>query len=754
MSDRAVLDQAIAALESQRAILGDAVVNASLAAIRAQIAALTTPRPEQQRKLVTILFADVSGFTALSETLDAEDVTTVMNALWERLDAAVLMHGGRIDKHIGDALMALWGADAAREDNPEQAVRAALAMQQALADFRATQGIALAMRIGVNTGPVLLGAVGTTQEFTAMGDAVNLASRLEHAAPVDGVLISYDTLRHVQGLFEAIPQPPLTVKGKVAPVQTYVVMAAKARVFQPMSRGVEGVFTRTIGRLSKLQALQRIYDETTETPVLRMVVVVGEAGVGKSRLLREFEAWLDDHPTAPTLLRGRATLESLHRPGGLLRDLLNAFAGLWETDDLETVRQKLRVVLGPALGPGGAAVLGQAAGFDFHDDPAVQAASSADFTDLATSAIVGLLGALANEAPLAVLLEDLHWADERSLDLLDAALRQLASRPLLVLGLARPTLYERRPGWGSEPAGYLRLNLPPLSGDESAALVDEILRQAPGAPAALRAMVVEQAEGNPFYIEELIKMFLDSNVIARGATLDAPWVFNPDRLTGLTVPPTLTGVLQARLDGLPPEEKLTLQRAAVVGRAFWDEAVAALAAASETAPLIETTLNGLTARELVFRRERSAFAEAEEYSFKHALLREVAYESVLLRQRRQYHALVAGWIERISGARSNEYAALIAGAGHWSCFRTMRRHCIWRVAVLTKRSASSITRAQIMSRGCAWPAPPTMAGRRGRACSTSASCGRAVTTSRPAFGLAARSRWRRPWVSHIGWRRA
>ena len=230
MPTRTELEQAIAALEAQRTILGDAVVDASLGALRQQLAALAAQarQPEPQRKQVTVLFADVSGFTALSETLDHEEVAELMNALWQALDREITARGGVIDKHIGDAVMALWGARTAREDDPEQALRAALALQAALAAFRRQHDVALAMRIGINTGPVLVGDVGTTAEFTAMGDAVNIASRLEHAAPIGGVLIAHDTYRHVRGLFDVEALPPLPVKGKAEPLSVYLVAARQA----------------------------------------------------------------------------------------------------------------------------------------------------------------------------------------------------------------------------------------------------------------------------------------------------------------------------------------------------------------------------------------------------------------------------------------------------------------------------------------------------------------------------------------------
>ena len=205
-AEAADLRAAIAAFEAQRPILGDAVVEAALGPMREKLAALEAPAaPEQQRKQATILFADVSGFTALSETMDAELVADVMNDLWALVDQAIIDHGGRIDKHIGDAVMALWGTEAAREDDPEQAIRAALAMQAAVDAFCTTHSVPLAIRIGINTGPVLLGEMGTKGEYTAMGDAVNLASRLEHAAPVGSVLISHDTYRHVRGIFDVEP---------------------------------------------------------------------------------------------------------------------------------------------------------------------------------------------------------------------------------------------------------------------------------------------------------------------------------------------------------------------------------------------------------------------------------------------------------------------------------------------------------------------------------------------------------------------
>ncbi|MBN1966889.1 MAG: AAA family ATPase, partial [Anaerolineae bacterium] len=656
----AALKQAIAAQDALRPSLGDAVVEATLAALREKLAALEARAapPAQQRKQITILFADVSGFTAMAEAMDAEDVTDLMNALWQGLDGAILRHGGTIDKHIGDGVMALWGVDAAREDDAEQAVRAALAMQEALAAFRQAQDragrrVSLAIRAGLHTGPVLLGEVGTTGEFSAMGDTVNLASRLEQAAPVGGVLISHDTFRLVRGLFAIQPQPPLLVKGKAEPVQTYVVQRATPRAFRPPTRGIEGIETRMVGRDAELDALKAAYHATQEA-ITQAVLITGDAGVGKSRLLAEFDRWLAALPDAVVLLRGRARLETRHTPYAVWRDLFARYFGILESDSPATVLERFRAGMAPWLNAERADLVGHLVGFDFSSSDAVHnLLGSPSFARLATAYLVNAMRALA-EQPAALFLEDLHWADDRSLDLVTHLLAEIPAGRLLVIGLARPALFERHPDWG---AGWTRLDLVPLAEADSRALVADILQKALSVPDDLRDLIVRGAEGNPFYVEELIKMLLDDGVIVRDPS---GWRVELARLKAIRVPPTLTGVLQARLDGLPGEERDVLQRASVVGRLFWDETVAELSGETPASD-IDPLLARMDDRELVFRHDQSAFEGANEYAFKHAMLRDVTYETVLLKVRRVYHAQVARWLEAHVGARLNEYLSLIAG---------------------------------------------------------------------------------------------
>jgi class 3 adenylate cyclase/tetratricopeptide (TPR) repeat protein len=660
MTEREKLEAAIAAQEALRPTLGDAVVDMTVAALRDKLAALDPPADAAQRKLVTILFADVSGFTAMSETMDAEEVRDTMNALWEKLDAAILAHGGRVDKHIGDALMAIFGVPAAKEDDPERAVRAALALQAELAAFAARTGRGLKMRVGVNTGAALLGAVGSNAEFTAMGDAVNVASRLEHAAPIGGILISHDTYLHVRGVFDVEPQEPLTVKGKKEAIRTYVVKRAKPRSFRIGTRGLD-IETKMVGRDAELKALQDGMEAAFEDREVQLTTVVADAGMGKSRLLYEFTQWFELHPRQFWYFAGRASPATEKAPFGLLRDVFSQRFQVGDGDATADVHAKFeRGVAGFLADDPRAAekahFIGRLLGFDFSASPHVQALASnaALARERGVEAIAELLRAAEKANPVLLLLEDVHWADDASLDLVSGLLARERALRLFVLALARPTLYERRPSWGEGLAGHRRIALTQLSKRDSRKLVEDILSRVEAIPESLRDMVVNGAEGNPFYVEELIRMLMEGGVIDRSSE---KWRVNVERLAEAKVPATLVGVLQARLDSLAAPEKEALQCASVVGRIFWDSSLAKLApAAAGDGGLLER----LRDKDMVFHREGSAFVGAEEYIFKHALLRDVAYESVLKKQRKAYHALAADWLIAQSGARAAEFAMQIA----------------------------------------------------------------------------------------------
>lgn len=671
MAEREQLEAAMAALEAQRALLGDAVVDAALGPMRAQLATLTAAPPErEQRKFVTVLFADVAGFTAWAETLDAEEVRDLMNALWQRVDGAITAHGGRVDKHSGDAVMALFGAATAHEDDPERAIRAALAMQAELIALATTRKPGappiVQMRIGINSGPVLLGSVGSTGEWTALGDTVNLASRLEHAAPVGGILISHDTYRHVRGVFDVVVQAPLPVKGKREPVQTYLVQRAKPRAFRVRNRGVEGIDPPLIGRADELGHLHAALAAVLTERTPRLVTILGEAGVGKSRLLAEFDHGIDLLPERVWYFQGRARQETQGLPYSLVRDLLAFRFAIADDDAAVTARAKLEAGIYRALGPEATEqvhFLGHLIGLDYTTSPYLREIldDPRQIRGRAFHYAGQLFAALTHQQPAVLLVEDIHWADDGSLDLLEHLAGWEPALALLVVAPARPELLERRPAWGRTLAGASTLALAPLTGADSRALVRAILHKLPTVPPLLEDLVVDRAAGNPFYAEELIQMLIDEGAIVTGV---AAWAVAPERLAGVRVPATLTGVLQARLDRLTGAERTTLQRAAVVGATFWAAAVDRVAAQDSgdgsMEPKLAPALDELAGKELVFAQETTAFAGTQEYAFKHALLHDVTYESVLLRQRRVYHAAVAGWLVERSGERVGEVAGLIA----------------------------------------------------------------------------------------------
>ncbi len=618
----------------------------------------------QERRIVTILFSDVKGSTAMAGDLDPEEWVEIMQGAFDLLIEPIYRYEGTVARLMGDAIVAFFGAPIAHEDDPERAIHAALDIISGAREYATRLGqerglVGFHVRVGINTGLVVAGEVGSDlrMEYTAMGDAVNVAARMEQNAPPGGVLITDDTYRHVRGVFDVSPQPPLMVKGKAEPLLTYLVERAKPRAFRSGRRGVQGVETRLVGRQAELLTLQNAYQDVIEDGETRVVTVVGEAGVGKSRLLHEFVDWAELRPEVWWYFRGRASALTRSVPYSLWRDLFAFRFEIRESDSRDTALDKFRAAMAGILEPERADLVGHLVGFDFSASPAVEALlGSPNFQKLATAYLVHYFRGLLAQNPVVMLLEDLHWADDSSLDLVAHLVAEIPAAPLLVAGAARPGLLEWRPSWGEGQAAYSRLELGALSRRASRALVGEILQRAPEVPDALQNLVVDGAEGNPFYIEELVKMLIEDGVILPG---EGAWRIELARLAQVRVPPTLTGVLQARLDALPPSEKDLLQRAAVVGREFWDRLVAELAG-QEVAGVVGPLLGSLRGRELVYRREQSAFAGTEEYIFKHAMLRDVTYETVLLKLRQRYHAQVAAWLEANAGERLGEVLSLIA----------------------------------------------------------------------------------------------
>ncbi|MFU8771160.1 MAG: ATP-binding protein [Anaerolineales bacterium] len=695
------LQEALTALESQREILGDTVVEPLIQASREQLAELQSrlETPQQQRKLATILFADVVASTRLGQHLEADEVLEMMDRILKRLSQPVEKFGGRITRYQGDGFKAVFGVPVARENDPEQAVRAGLGIletaTQLARELQEQHGIeAFQVRVGVNTGLVAIGGETEAQD-TVMGQAVNLAARLESAAPPGGLLISHFTYQHVRGIFDLELLPPIQAKGFEEPVPVYLVKRPKPRSLRATNRGVEGVVTRMVGRQSELIYHQDALMNAIEEGEGQVVTVSGEAGIGKSRLLIELQKWIELLPTEVQLFQGQAKLESKHIPYGLIRDLFTRHLQIQDSDPPQVAREKIEQGVQKALidfppSPGKASssfiapgeklqndgfhykerahLIGHLLGFGIYDSPFLQGLLE-DPQALRNRGLISLreyFKAASRQAPVVLFLEDIHWADDSSLDAIKDLGRITAEYPLMLVCLARPILYERRPYWGEGQDYHRRLDLKPLSKRESRQLVEEILRNMKQISSDLRDMVVQSAEGNPFYIEELIKMLIEQGVIV-GSDISpdrmSSWSVMSDQLAQVQVPATLTGVLQARLDSLQSDERRIIQQASVIGRVFWDQALAYVHENSiEQVDLkqIGEILNRLRDKEMVFRREDSVIDGTQEYIFKNDVLREVAYDTVLIKDRKVYHGLVADWLLTKSHARVGEYYGLVA----------------------------------------------------------------------------------------------
>lgn len=679
--ERGNLNEVLQALEAQRSILGDQVVDIAQASIREKLARLDMgirgSHEPQERKLITVLFADVSGFTAMAEAMDHEIVSTVINSLWSRVDKAIRDQGGRIDKHIGDAVMALFGTPTAREDDPERAIRAALQIQAEVQKWKSEfsntrlphepQSHNIQLRIGINTGPALLGTVGTIGEYTAIGNTVNLANRLEQAAPPGGILISHDTYQHVRGLFNVTILDPITVKGKSEPIQVYTIESIRPRSFRAATRGVEGIETRTIGREEELAKMKSAFEQATGQFRIHLVNIVAEAGTGKSRLLYEFARWLEGKNGTLQLFKGRATQEMAHIPYALLRDIFSSSFGIQDNDRATTARQKLKRGLINFLGDNENADLytpfiGHLIGLDYSTSPNLKGilGDAQQIRNLAFHYITQLFAEIARQQTVVFFLEDIHWADRGSLDFFDHLMNTKPDLALLIIGLTRSTLFEQRPDWGMGPIQSLRLDLLPLSEENCRRLVKEILQKVPVIPPALTELIVAKAEGSPFYVEEVIKMLIDKGVIIRG---EDRWHVRMERLSALQVPDTLTGLLQARLDNLNSNARETLQQASVVGRIFWTNVVEHMrnpdTQNEDFSTPVADRLSLLRAKELIFQYGDLSSPRLQEFIFKNVVLHNVTYESVLLKLRPVYHLQAAEGLVEIGGERVNEYAGRV-----------------------------------------------------------------------------------------------
>ena len=583
----------------------------------------TATPPAEERKLVTVLFADLVGSTELADAQDPERTRAFLDRFYESMATEIERVGGTVEKFVGDAVMAAFGAPAAQEDHAERALHAALAMQHRLGELF---GDRAALRIGVNTGEVVYGRPREGSSFVS-GDAVNVGARLEQAAAPGEILAGARTVLAARGAFEFGEPMTVEAKGKAGGLECRRLVRALS-LMRP--RGVGGLRRSFVGREVELAQLQEAYGGVAAGDGPHLVTILGDAGVGKTRLVRELWEWFAAHVSPPLRRTGRCLSYGQGITYWPLAEVLKEHFRILESDSPQVVTERLRDH--PFLG----LTVGLASPEDLH--PLVARERLHD-------SWVEFLDSLVAERPAVVLIEDVHWAENDLCDLLESLVSQVDG-PLLLIATARPELLDRRPGWA---AGHSRsqIQLEALPPNGAGRLLDELLGIE--LPAPLRSVVVERAEGNPFFVEELVATLIDMGVLGRE---NGGWSVG-ELPSDFQVPDSVQAVLAARIDLLPTDEKAALQAAAVIGRIFW------------TGPVYELVGDArpdfglLEDRDFVRRRGGSSIAGEREYAIKHALTREVAYGSVPKAKRAQLHSAFAGWLEG-SAERNDEHAALLA----------------------------------------------------------------------------------------------
>lgn len=578
---------------------------------------------------MSVLFCDLVGFTARAESLDPEDVEALLRPYHARVRAELERHGGTVEKFIGDAVMALFGAPVAHEDDPERAVRAALAIR----DFAHEAGLEL--RIGVSTGEALirLDAQIESGEGMASGDVVNTAARLQVAAPVNGILVNDATHRATREVVDYEEAPAVEAKGKSEPVAVWSATAVRSRFGVDVTHhaGAE-----LVGRERELAILRDAFERARQERVPQLVTLVGVPGIGKSRLVYELSRVADAEPDLITWRQGRCLAYGDGVAFWALAEMVKAQAGIDERDTEDAAVTKLRAAIEAAIPE-----KGDVRWVESHLRPLIgvetESGLGGDRRGEAFAAWRRLLEALADQRTLVLVFEDLHWADDGLLDFVDELVDWLRDVPLLVIASARPELLERRPGWGGGKLNASTIGLAPLSSEQTSLLIARVLERAV-LPAATQVVLLERAEGNPLYAEQFAQLYLE-----RGSASELP------------LPETLQGIVAARLDGLATDEKAALQDAAVIGKVFW--AGGLRMDADQSSPL----LHSLERKGFLTRQRRSSLEGESEWAFSHMLLRDVAYSQIPRAERAAKHRAAAEWIESLG--RPEDYAELLAH--HW-----------------------------------------------------------------------------------------
>jgi class 3 adenylate cyclase/tetratricopeptide (TPR) repeat protein len=583
------------------------------------------PLATEERKTVSVLFADLVGFTARAERLDPEEVRTLLERYHNGVRRELERFGGTMEKFIGDAAVGLFGAPLAHEDDPERAVRAALAVREAASDVGET------VRIGVTTGEALVTRDARILEGEGMaaGDVVNTAARLQAAAPEGSILVDEGTFQATEHAIDYREAAAVEAKGKSEALAVWEAVAPRARL------GVDIAFRGAaplVGRDDELDALQDALARAKRDRTAQLLTLVGHPGIGKSRLVYELWAAVERDPELVYWRQGRSLPYGDGVSYWALGEMAKAQAGILENDGAEVAEQKLLQAVGQAVHeePESRWIAG-------HLRPLVGLPVEEDRSDRREESFTAwrrFFEALAEQRPLVLVFEDVHWADDGLLDFVDHLSEWSTDVPLLVVCTARPELLDRRPSWGGGKRNAATISLPSLADEDIAQLIQELVGKE-------RPELVAHAGGNPLYAEEYARMLLQNG---NGSSL--------------ALPDSVQGIIAARLDTLPLDEKALAQDAAVLGKVFWVGELAHVAGLG--ASVVEDGLRALERKEFVRRERRSSVAGETAYVFRHVLVRDVAYGQLPRGRRIEKHQLAAEWIESLGGDRSEDLADVVA----------------------------------------------------------------------------------------------
>ena len=602
-----------------------------------------------ERRVITVLFCDIVGSTAMAERLDPEEWTEIVNEAFQYLTAPIQHYEGTVARLMGDAILAFFGAPVAHEDDPQRAVLAAFDIIDGIKPFSEQlareYGLDFTVRVGINTGPVVVADVGSdvAKEYTAMGDAVNVAARMEQTAQPGTIQISGDTHRLVAPLFDLEPLGEVEAKGKSEPVPAYRVLGVKAQP-GPL-RGIDAVSAPLIGRDREFAQLKGAL-EPLRQGLGQIVCLIGEAGLGKSRMLEELRTkWLRDNEQSPWVVSHGNSYDTM-RPYGLFQERVREFFGIGLDDPVEVIHQNVSTKL-RAQGMSDeliplctAAVEWIVAAKVLHDTPDLPA-------DALKQKIFEQMYAawhqFASPGPLVLVFDDLQWSDPASAELLVHLLRLTEEVPILFLFAFRPE--RQSPAWQVKlkaetdyPHRYTEIALKPLGPEDTDALLSALLSIA-DLPPELRQLILRKTEGNPYFAEEIVRTLIEQGVVYR--TEDGLRWKAGTTVEDIAIPDSLHALLTARIDRLDREVRATMHMASVIGRSFYYRVLNAI---SDTAIELDKHLVALQRAELV---EETARIPELEYMFKHELAREAAYTSILHRRRREFHRSVGEAIEEL-----------------------------------------------------------------------------------------------------------